>query len=157
MVGPRVLLAVGAVAAAIAILFVPLPWVGIHDYTATVQTTISETCVIACSYSVQAVNPGVTGTATVWTGIVAWADPSALGIAGPCLDCQYKVTATLSNGQSASIGETKFVSNLLNFGYTDTLTLGFAFVPAGSYGVTVTVTLNGGTIATGSSTLCAGC
>lgn len=138
-------------------LFVPVTWLGVHDYTVKVQTTISETCFIACSYSVQAVSPTVTGPSTVFSAILAWADPSALGIAGPCLNCHYQVTASLAGGPSASVGETKFVSNLLNVGYTDTLTLGMGFVPAGNYAVTVTVTLDGGTIATGTSSVCVGC
>lgn len=144
-------------AAAIAVLLVPVNLVGVRDYNVVVSATVSETCFIACSYSVPSVLAKTAGSSSVLTGILAWADPSALGLAGPCLDCQYQVTATLSNGQSASVGETKLVSNLANFAYTDTVVLGLAFVPAGSYSVTVTVTLNGGTVATGSGSACVGC
>ena len=146
-----------AAATAIAVLLVPLNLVGIHDYNVKVEATVSETCFVVCSYSVASVNPTVAGSSSVLSGVLAWLDPSALGLAGPCLNCQYKVTATLSDGQKASVGESKFISNLVKFDYTDTLTLGFAFVPAGSYSVTVTVTLNGGTVATGSGSVCVGC
>lgn len=152
-----IVLAVILAAGVIAVLFVPVTWFGVHDYNVKVETTISETCFIACSYSVESVTPSVAGPASVYTYVLAWADPSALGVAGPCLDCHYQVTASLSGGPSASVGETKFVSNLLNFDYTDSLTLGMGFVQAGDYAVTVTVTLDGGTIATGTSSLCVGC
>lgn len=153
MVGKLVVLAVGAVVVVVALIFIPLPWIGLNYYNVNVQTTISETCIIFCSYSVQSVNPAVTGPSTIIDvpGWLGW----GYNIAAPCLDCQYKVTATIGSnaGLSASVSETKFISNLLNFGYTDTLNLAIAYVPGGTYTVSVVVTLNGGTIATGTGSL----
>lgn len=152
----RAAIALVLVAVVVAIILVPLPWVGVNDYNAKITTTVGETCVIVCSYSVQSVNAQSAGASSIATAILAAVDPSALSIAGPCVDCQYKVVATLNDGQSASIGETKFVSNLFNVGYTDTLTLGITFIPAGTYTVYVVVTLNGGTVAAGTGSLVVG-
>jgi hypothetical protein len=151
VVGKIGLIVIALVVIVVGLIALPLPWIGLSYYNATVTTTISETCVIFCSYSVQSVNPTVTGPSTVidiwgWFGI-------GLGISPPCLNCQYKVTATLSNGMTSSASESKFVSNLLNINYQDTVNLGFSYVGAGTYPVQVAVTLNGGTIATGSGTL----
>ncbi len=151
MVGKIALYGIVAVVIAIFLLFLPLPWVGLNYYNATVTTTVSETCVIFCSYSVQSVSGALTGPATV---IDIWGlFGIGLSISPPCISCSYKVTATLSNGQSASVAESKFVSNLFNINYQDTLVLGLAYVPGGTYTISVLVTLNGGSIATGSGTL----
>lgn len=153
-VGNPALIAVAVLGTLAVLTLLPMPLIGLPYYNVKVTTTIGETCVFACSYSVQSVNPSVTGGATIldiagWLGI-------GQNIAGPCLDCQYKVTAALSNGQAASVSETKFVSNLINFAYTDTVSLSIAYVRAGTYGVTVTVSLNGGTIATGTGSITVG-
>lgn len=154
MVHPKLLvLIIVAVLAVVALLFVPLPWIGLNYYNVRVETTLGETCLIFCSYSVQSVNPSVTGPATI-LDIGGWFP--GFSVAAPCINCQYKVTVSLSNGQSTSASESKFISNLVNFAYTDTVNLGIAYVPAGSYGVSVVVTLNGGTIATGSGSLTVG-
>ena len=133
-----------------ALVVVPMPWYGLNYYNVTVTTTIGETCVLFCSYSVQSVNPVVSGPATLidlpgWLGIQ--------GVAPPCISCQYKVTISLSDGQSTSISESKFVSNLVNFAYTDTLSGAILYVPSGSYGVNVDLTLNGNLVASGSSSI----
>jgi hypothetical protein len=147
--GKIVVISIVLVVAILALLFVPIP----GYYNVQVATTISETCIIFCSYSVQSVNPTVTGSSTIFDiGLIF---PGA-NIAAPCLNCQYKVTASLSDGQSSSGSESKFISNLLNFNYQDTVTLLIGYVPASSYGVQVTVTLNGQTIATGSGSITVG-
>lgn len=133
------------IAAVIALVFIPIP--GYSNVRVT--TTLGETCVIACSYSVQSVSGTVTGSST-FIDLGAW---FTLGVAPPCIDCQYKVTASLSNGQSASASETKFVSNLFNVNYQDTLTMSIAYVPVGSYTVTVSITLQGSVVATGTGSL----
>lgn len=135
----------------VVLLFLPLPSLGIPYYNVEVQTTLGETCVIICSYSVQSVNPSVTGPATVVDVFGLFG--IGLNVAGPCINCQYKIVAELSNGQSASASESKFVSNLFNIAYTDSLTMSIAYVYAGSYGVTVTIYLNGDNVAQGSGTL----
>jgi hypothetical protein len=149
----HVTLIIVAVIVVVALLFVPLPWIGLNYYNVNVKTTLGETCFIACSYSVQSVNPSVAGPATI-LDIGGWF-PGA-NIAPPCINCQYKVVAQLSNGQSTSASESKFVSNLLNIDYTDTLTMAIAYVPAGTYPVTVTVFLNGASVAQGSGSLTVG-
>jgi len=150
MVG-RVLVAVAVIlVAVVALIFVPLPLVGLNYYNVNVETTIGETCFIFCSYSVQSVNPTVAGPATV-IDLPGWL---GFNVAPPCINCQYKVTATIGNtGITASASETKFISNLINIAYTDTLNLAMVYVPGGTYTVSVVVTLNGGTIATGSGSL----
>ena len=153
MVGKIAFYAIVAVVVAGVLILLPLPWVGLNYQNVTVTTTISETCVLFCSYSVQSVNPTVSGPATVlniwgWFGI-----GNPLNIAPPCINCQYKITATLSNGQSASASESKFISSLINFNVQDTLNLAIAYVPGGQYGVSVVVTQNGGEIASGSGSI----
>jgi hypothetical protein len=139
-----------SIAAVLALLFLPLPWIGLDYYNVEVKTTLGETCIIACSYSVQSVNPSVTGPATI-LDIGSWFP--GFSVAPPCINCQYKVVAQLSNGLSTSASESKFISNLFNVNYQDTLSMAVAYVPAGSYGVTVTVYLNGANVASGTGNL----
>jgi hypothetical protein len=143
-----------SIAAVLALVFLPLPWIGLDYYNVKVDTTLGETCFIACSYSVQSVNPSVTGPSTV-IDICALLGSSCPGasVAPPCINCQYKVVAELSNGQSTSASESKFVSNLINIDYQDSLSMAIAYVPAGSYGVTVTIYLNGANVASGTGNL----
>jgi len=140
---------VGLVAFAV-LVFTPMPLAGLNYHDVSVSTTLGETCFILCSYSVQSVNPSVVGPST-------FIDlPGYLGIQGiapPCINCQYKVTATLSNGQSASVSESKFISNLINIAYTDTVKMSILYVPAGTYGVSVVLTLNGANVAQGSGSI----
>ena len=135
-----------------ALVFLPLPWVGLNYYNVTVTTTISETCVFGiCSYGVSSVNPSVSGPATVIDlgGLFG----IGLGVAPPCINCQYKITASLSNGQSASASETKFISSVFTFNQQDTLNLAIAYVPGASYNVQVTVVLQGSQVASGSGSI----
>jgi hypothetical protein len=137
-IGVLVILALGILAV---LLFLPLPWIGLPYYNVEVQSTLSETCVIYCSYSVQSVNPSVIGAATAIDLSALF--PGIWSVTPPCVACQYKVVSSLSNGQSGSGSETKFVSNLFNYDYTDTVTFLISYVPAGSYTVSTQIYLNG--------------
>jgi hypothetical protein len=131
------------------LVFLPMPTLGLDYQNVSVSTTLGETCFIFCSYSVQSVNPSVIGPAT-FIDLPGWLGYS---VAPPCISCQYKVTMSLSNGQSTSVSESKFVSNLINVAYTDTVTGSILYVPGGTYSVSVVLTLNGNNVAQGSGSI----
>ena len=149
-------LSIAAVLVFVALVFIPIP----GYYNVKVVTTVSQTCLLACQYAVTSVNPTVNGQATVidiwgWFGIT-------YTIAPPCINCQYKLVATLfgtgpSSGASASASESKFVSDLVNAGTTDTVTLSIAYVQTGNYGVAIDLYQNGVDVAHGSGNICVGC
>lgn len=150
---PYVVAGVAVGVAAIALVLLPLPWIGIASYNVAVTTELSETCVLGvCDYGVVSVSPTVTGPATVidlggWLG-------TGLSVAGPCIDCQYKLTTAFSaGGPSASAEETKFVPDLFAIDQTDTLTQSFAYVGAGEFTVTATLYLDGAQVASGSGSV----
>ena len=140
---------------AIVVAFLVLVFLPIPGYSnVQVQVTLGETCILGfCYYSVNSVNPTVTGSATVIDLAILFPSLFGQSIAGPCISCQYKLTVALSNGQSASGSETKFISNLFSINQQDTVTLGIGYVNAGTYGITATLALNGATVATGSSSV----
>lgn len=155
MVHPVVLGSIIALVAVGALSFVPLPFVGLQYYNASVTTTLSETCVLGiCDYGM----PSLSGTTTGPAYAIDWAGWLGIGfsVAGPCIGCEYKLTVTFPGGPSAVASEEKFVPNLFSINQQDTLTMSFAYVPAGTYSVSAVLQLNGATVATGSTTVVVG-
>ncbi len=76
-----------------------------------------------------------------------------MGLDPVCINCQYKITASLSNGQSSSASETKLISSIFTFNQQDTLNLEILYVPGASYNVQVTVVLQGSQVASGSGSI----
>jgi hypothetical protein len=149
---------VGGVIAVIAVFaalsLVPAP--ALVGYNVSVQTTLSETCLLGiCSYSVQSVQASTSGPATVldWSG---WFGVT-LGLGACAFSCQYKVVASTNGGQTATASESKFLGNVADFNKQDSQSFSIAYVPGGQNQVTVTLYLNGASEAVGSATLCVGC
>ena len=149
---PWILAAVGTALALVLLSVIPLPWLGVHECNVATTVSMTEVQVVLVSYyQVNSVSPVVSGPST----IINWA---ALGFTFLQVSAQFKLTVSLSNGQSATASETKFLPSLptnTNLGVTDTLTIGY--VPAGSYAVTATLTDNGQSVGSGSGSINVGC
>ena len=156
-------------AAVLALAFLPLTAVGVQDYNATITTTVSETCVLGiCSFQVQSIQPCDSGSATVldlgaWFGYAKCSPMRSVGQSGPNLgacivDCTYHVTVTMKGpgSFSASASETKLIGNVWTINLWDTLSFNFAYVPAGQYAVTSTLSVNGGSVAAAAGNICIG-
>ena len=157
------------VALVLVLSFLPLTWLGVEDYNATITTTVSETCVLGvCSFQVQSIQPCDSGSATLldwaaWFGLAHCTPMGSVGQSGPALNgcavgCTYEVRVSMTGpgSFSASASETKLIGNVWSINVWDTIHFDFAYVPAGPYSVTSTLLVNGGTVASASGNICIG-
>lgn len=144
-----IIVVVAAVAAILALSVVPYP----GHWNASVTVGSEELSVVIGTYwQITSVHSAQTGQSTVL-------DWSTLGFTLFQTEGQFKMVATLSNGQTSSLSGTQLFPSIpvLNGGtFSATNTLKFSQVPTGTYDVSVVLYDNGANVASGSTTMTVG-
>ena len=128
--------------------FIPIP----GYYNVQVDVTAQEVSLIFVNvFSISSVQAHVTGSSTLldWGGL--------LGIGLPALSATFEMTVCLGANHCTSKSATQWFPTIpIINGASVSATTQFAlgYIPAGQYSISVTLTQNGGTVATGSGSIC---
>lgn len=134
-----------------ALSFIPLP----NTFNVDVKVTSSEVpLVVATLFSINSVSGSTLGSATIvdWGGV-------GLGFAWGSLQSTFSMTVCVGNGHCSTKTASQWFPSLPNGQSSVSATNDFiiGYVPGGQAPISVTLTDNGQTVATGSGSMCVGC